>query len=284
MALVLPNPGVPQNGQPLDATPLLANQTAITQAIQSFDASQVQAGTLVAAAFNASINPNTLLKETTRPFVSIGLVWSTISGLNGGMTSGVMYYNGIRVSVNSVSSNTFTASKDTYIDIDVNGNITYQAVTNGAAAPALTASSIRVAKVVTSGSAITSIVITGYDSLLNPIYPKGDISAANLLYGTVFRRQGGDANVWQTTGTTTYDTSNANPLVQTGSIAAPAGQTTITFPVAYISAPIVLGTMQSSAGAYPSWYLVSFTNTSFAVQMTGGQVGASFLNWIAIGI
>ena len=153
----MPNPTVPTNGQSLDATPLLANLQAVYQAIQSFDASQITAGTLTAAAFNASINPNTLLTETTFPFVSTGLVWSTVSGLSGGMTSGVLYYNGIRVSVNSVASNTFTASKDTYVDIDVNGNITYQAVTNNAASPAITANSVRVAIIVSSGAALTTI-------------------------------------------------------------------------------------------------------------------------------
>lgn len=157
MALTVPNPTVPTNGQALDATPLLANLNAIYQAIQSFDASQIAAGTLIASAFNASINPNTLLNETTFPFVASGLVWSQISGLNGGMTSGVLYYNGIRVSVTSIATHAFTASKDTYIDIDVNGNVAYSAVSNNAASPSLTANSIRVAIVVTDAGAITSV-------------------------------------------------------------------------------------------------------------------------------
>lgn len=179
MALVVPNPTVPTNGQALDASPLLANLNAVYQAIQAFDASQIVAGTLAAAAFNASINPNTLLKETTSPFVQTGLVWSIVSGLNGTMTSGIQYYNGIRVSVNSVASQAFTASKDTYIDIDVNGNITYSAVANGAASPALTANSNRVALVITSGAAITTIIQSGFDTLGNKIYYSGSIQGAN---------------------------------------------------------------------------------------------------------
>ncbi len=175
MALSVPNPSVPTNGQSLDATPLLANLQAVYQAVQSFDASQIAAGTLTAAAFNASINPNTLINETTFPFVSTGLVWSTVSGLNGTMTSGVLYFNGIRVSVNSVASNAFTASKDTYIDIDVNGNITYQAVTNNAASPAITANSIRVAIVITNGSAIT-VINQGSEAAVAPV-----ISSVTLI-------------------------------------------------------------------------------------------------------
>lgn len=191
MALVVPNPTVPTNGQSLDATPLLANLQAVYQAIQSFDASQIAAGTLTASAFNASINPNTLLNETIYPFVSTGLVWSTVSGLNGNMTSGVLYYNGIRVSVNSVASNAFAASKDTYVDIDVNGNITYQAVTNNAASPAITANSIRVAIVVTSGAAITFInqgqidtTISGFAPVISSISLTHTDSLGNIIYPT----------------------------------------------------------------------------------------------------
>lgn len=169
MALVYPNPTVPTNGQALDATPLNANLTSIVQAIQQFDGSQIVTGSVSAAALNANINPNTLLKETTNPFIVNGIVWSIVSGLNATMSGGVMYYNGIRVTVNSVASHTFTASQDTYIDIDVNGNVTYNAVANGAAAPSLTANSNRVAKVIT-GASISSIVLSGFDSIGNSIY------------------------------------------------------------------------------------------------------------------
>lgn len=152
MPLVVPNPTVPTNGQALDATPLLANLQAVYQAIQSFDASQVAAGTLTASAFNAAINPNTRANEMTFPFISAGCNWSIVSGLNATMTSGTIYVNGIRVTVNSVASNPFLVNTDNYIDIDVNGNVTYQSVANNAASPAITANAIRVAIIVTGGS------------------------------------------------------------------------------------------------------------------------------------
>lgn len=171
MSLILPYPGKPANGDTLDASIVQANITAIAQAIQSFDASQVSPGTLTAAAFAASINPNTILKETTSPFVASGCVWSIVSGLQGTMSAGVVYVNGIRVSVGGVGSYNFTASQDTYVDIDYNGNVYYQAVANNAASPALTANAIRVAKVVTNASAISSISQTGRDSLFNTIHP-----------------------------------------------------------------------------------------------------------------
>lgn len=174
MALSLPYPTVPENGQILDATPILANILALAEAIEAFDGSQITAGSIIAAAMNANINPNTLLNETTFPFVASGLVWSGdsyASTLNGSMSAGVIYYNGIRVIVNAVVAHAFTASKDTYIDVDVNGNVTYLEVTTNAASPALTANSIRVAIVVSGTGSIAAVgsINQGQENKLLPI-------------------------------------------------------------------------------------------------------------------
>ena len=189
MSLSLPNPNVPSNGQPLDATPILQNELAIAQAIQSFDASQIAAGTLVASAFNASINPNTLLNETTFPFVRSGCIWSAVSSSPpiGTMTGGVVYINGIRIVVNSVPSHTFAVNSDTYVDVDVNGNVGYAAVANNAASPALAANSIRLGIIVTNATAITSIN-QGSPQATTPVassvtYSVSD-SLGNLIYPT----------------------------------------------------------------------------------------------------
>lgn len=56
-------------------------------------------------------------------------------------------------------TNTYTASQDTYVDLSNAGAFTYVAVANGATAPAITASSIRLAKVVTNGSGVTTFTI-----------------------------------------------------------------------------------------------------------------------------
>ncbi len=173
MALTLPFPTAPTNGDPLNATPILANILAIAQAIQAFDGSQVVAGTLIASAFAASINPNTIGNEQTFPFVASGMVWSGDSygsTLNGSMTAGVMYVNGIRVSVGSIAAHAFAASKDTYVDIDVNGNVTYTANTNNTASPALAANSIRVAIIITGAGSIANAasVNQGQESIVLP--------------------------------------------------------------------------------------------------------------------
>lgn len=180
MAFSLPNPTSPTNGQSLDATPILANEVAIAQAIASFDGSQIQAGTVTGSALSTTANPNTLLAATTFPFVQNGCVWSIVTTLTGTMSGGTIYYNGTPVTVNSVANHTFTASKDTYIDIDKNGNITYQAVTNNTASPSLTANSIRVAIVVTGASAITFINSGQTDTSLSGFAPVVSGTAVTL--------------------------------------------------------------------------------------------------------
>lgn len=195
MSFTLPNPTVPSNGQALDATPILANFVAIAQAIASFDGSQIQSASIVATAFNANINPNTLLNETSFPFITSGLVWTADSAgasLNGSMTSGILYYNGTRVSVNSIVAHAFTASKDTYIDIDINGNVTYQEVTNNAASPALTANSIRVAIVVTGATiAAATSINQGQETIVLPIASSVPYSVQDSLGNLICPRDPG---------------------------------------------------------------------------------------------
>ena len=110
MALSLPYPNTPQDGDAFLSLPVRSNVNAITQAIQSFDGSQIQAGSIAAAALAPAANPVTRGAETIANFVSSGCVWSASAGLTAGMTSGVIYVNGIRVLVANVVSKTFTVS------------------------------------------------------------------------------------------------------------------------------------------------------------------------------
>lgn len=187
MSFSLPNPTSPTNGNPLDASPILANFIAIQQAIDSFDGSQLQAKTITEQALADAINPRLRGLETIANFVYSGCVWSASSGLTGVMTGGTVYVNGYRTIVNGIGSETFPASKDTYIDIDYLGNVTYQSVSNNAAAPSLTANSIRVAQVITGASSISSVSTFGSDSLGNIIYPTGPSSTAKLQNPCKFR-------------------------------------------------------------------------------------------------
>lgn len=84
-------------------------------------------------------------------------VVASVSGLQGSITDITYYINGYRYTKTGIANKTYTASKDTYVFIDTNGNITYTEVANNASAPATPANNILIAKVVTNGTAITSV-------------------------------------------------------------------------------------------------------------------------------
>lgn len=112
---------------------------------------------------DGSGSPRTRDSEMMFDFVQSGLVWSGdayASTRNASMTSGICYINGRRLSINSVAARSFTASKDTYIDILDNGDGTattvYTEVANNAASPALAANSMRIGIIVTGASNIAA--------------------------------------------------------------------------------------------------------------------------------
>ena len=70
--------------------------------------------------------------------------------------TGVAYILGQRVSP-IATAKTYTASRDTYVDLSARGLYTYSEVTNGAAAPAVAANSLRLFKVVTDATEITGV-------------------------------------------------------------------------------------------------------------------------------
>lgn len=102
--------------------------------------------------------------------VSGGIIAQS-AGLIGTFSDIAYYVLGLRYTKLSEANKTYIASKDTYVDIGIDGVVDYNDVANGAAAPTLAANHIRLAKVVTNGSAITSVTQTGIESLGNSIYP-----------------------------------------------------------------------------------------------------------------
>lgn len=111
------------------------------------------------AAMQDSGNLEKFRDETNVSLILSGMAWSIVSGLNGTMSSGVLYsLNGIRYAVGSIASRAFTASKDTYVSVSPTGAIAYQETTNGGTMPALSTDYLLIAKVVTGASAITSVV------------------------------------------------------------------------------------------------------------------------------
>lgn len=144
-------------------------------------------GTLKTAAVKTALgNDGNLvqtLDEVTADMVLSGGIWTSLTGLNAGMSAVSAYIDGYKNTVAAVATRLFTASRDTYIDLLRNTgtnafSLVYTEVVNNAAAPALAANSVRLGIVVTSGSAITRIVQTGFDSLGGKIRYTGIITGA----------------------------------------------------------------------------------------------------------
>lgn len=122
--------------------------------------------------------------------VASGGIWTGDSygvNRNASMTSLIAIIGGKYVTRASVSARTFTASKDTYVDLDNAGTLTYTEVSNNAASPSLAANSIRIAIIITGASTIadsgsinqgqqnktlpivSSVTLNSWDSLGNVI-------------------------------------------------------------------------------------------------------------------
>lgn len=154
-------------------------------------------GSIAPADLTASANIEQFRQDACVDFIVSGLGVTTSAGLIGAIASGVVYIGGIRLAPTGNPSKTFTASKDTYVDLDTGGGLVYTEVTNGAASPALTSGYFRLAKVVTSGVAITSIEITGFDSLGNVYSNKNAFGFTQVYFPTL-------QNSWVDYDTNTY--------------------------------------------------------------------------------
>lgn len=118
--------------------------------------------------------------------VLTGMTIPTSASLLTTIAIGTAFVNGQYVTIGTTVSKTFGASADTYVDIKDDGTIVYIAVANGATTGfAITTNTdgtkaLRLAKVVTSASAVTSVSQIGSDILGNILYPVGPTSAVKL--------------------------------------------------------------------------------------------------------
>lgn len=186
-----------------------AIQTKINAANPYFIVADVRVDTGVTTLAASKITPRSSRVATTNglalgraSYVDTGCIWTVSSGLVGTMTSGLLYVNiaGVMVPVplTAIASRTFTASKDTYVSVNVAGTITYNEVSNNAVSPTLPANSVWLAIVITNGSAITH-VNTGQIGAIGPVL-SGRIlmvsdSNGELIYPTANQRLIGYAQI-----------------------------------------------------------------------------------------
>ena len=111
---------------------------------------------------NPRLRDSELLSITTdsttasNTFVYSGGIPADSANLTSNISACTAYVNGYRV-VKTATSNTYTASRDTWVDLSQSGVYTFTPVTNGAGEPVVAANSARLAKVVTDGTEITSV-------------------------------------------------------------------------------------------------------------------------------
>lgn len=102
------------------------------------------------------VDTRTITADIFSDLVVTGLLSPTSANLTSILSSGSAYVIGRRVVVPATSF-TYAASSDTYVDLSSTGVLTYVAVANAAATPAVTANSLRLQKVVTGATAVTAV-------------------------------------------------------------------------------------------------------------------------------
>jgi len=184
------NDGVQPFSSTLDAlSSFNTNGVMVQTAADTFTGRTITAGTGISVTNGDGVAGNPTVtctldvsaKLTTADVIPDQLITSgglqpSTGALANTISAGVAYVQGQRVSV-PLTNKTWTANRDTYVDLSSSGVYTYVEVTNGAAVPAVTALNMRIAKVVTGGAAIGSVTM-----LKAPVTSYGTGSGVNI-YG-----------------------------------------------------------------------------------------------------
>jgi hypothetical protein len=156
----------------------------------SIDAAKLADSSITSTKLDISIRPDTRWGESFQNYVASGCTWSADSpgvNRNASMLAGVVYIGGKRLTINAVANRTFTASKDTYIDIDSSGNIVYTEVLNNAASPTLVSGYLRLAIIVTGATSIAASTSINQGELERTlpstcnVYKSGQDSLGNII-------------------------------------------------------------------------------------------------------
>jgi len=125
-------------------------------AINSADGELLQSATVTSSKLDANSNPENRWNESFNDFVYTGLTIPTSASLTSTTVAGTAYIEGVRV-VKDATAHTYTASKDTYVDLSKTGTFTYSEVASGATAPVFAANSIRLARISTDTTTVITV-------------------------------------------------------------------------------------------------------------------------------
>ena len=140
----------------VSVTHLQTFKNTVVNAINSADGGLLQSTTVTTAKLNDNANPEKRWDESFTDFVYTGLLPPTSASLSSTTTAGTAYIEGVRV-VKDATAKTYTASKHTYVDLSKTGTYTYSEVAINASEPAVTANSIRLARVSTDTTTVLSV-------------------------------------------------------------------------------------------------------------------------------
>lgn len=255
----LPQDTAPTTG---DSIPAYDLETTTTKRVTLSD--------LITLFFNniptGSPSPITRHSETMFDFVASGLVWSGdayASTRAASMTAGVVYINGRRIMISAVTARTFTASKDTYIDIldnaDGTGTIVYTEATNNAASSALAANSIRIGIIVTGATTIAAVgsINQGQETKVLPIASSIPYQVTDSLGNLICSRDSNHRVIGYRQITSNFATAATTATQVTG-----------------LSAPIIVPTARKIKVSY---FFYAVTNSGVNTIVTGawdGTVGS----------
>lgn len=131
----------------LTATKYNTDLNTIFQKVNSgIDTTNISSATLTEPDFADEINPRVRTAEgaVCSGFVYTGLLMPTTSGtLTGTIPTGTAYPLGYRVVKSSTTPKTFTGSRWTWVDLDINGSFTYSEASIGGSTPAIAPNSTR---------------------------------------------------------------------------------------------------------------------------------------------
>ena len=231
MSFSLPNPGSPATNDPLTSLAIRQNFQALAAFNNAIDGTGLISGSVQEAALATGINDRLFRTLAGINFVVSGFVITSVgSGFTFTLPAGIAYINGFYVSYGG-GSVTVAANQDSYIDMNSSGGITVVGVGNNATTGmALTSNNLRLAKIVSNGSAIVQFLQNsinvapvapntatwfGYDPLGNPVAPPELVPQTKVSNGSKFLAYPTTTQTLTGTGATkivlqgeTYDSGN----------------------------------------------------------------------------
>jgi len=131
-------------------------KNTVVDALNSIDGTLIRSRTISSDSLTRNADPVLRWNDSFNDFVITGLLPPTSASLSTTTTAGRALIDGYYVEKDA-TSHAYTASKDTYVDLSSSGVYTYSVVANGAVEPTTTANSIRLAKVVSGATTISSV-------------------------------------------------------------------------------------------------------------------------------